>query len=127
MKTQKSKILIVDDDPYIRQLVSVNIESAGYETAVVTSGKEALDEIQRNPPDLMILDVMMPELDGWEICKIIRDNCNLKNLKIVILTAKDAEKDKMIGKHILGADEYITKPFDIDALLFTIRNLLKKE
>lgn len=127
MKSQKIKILIVDDDPYIRQLVSVNVETAGYETASVGGGKEALDIINKNPPDLMILDVMMPEMDGWEICKIVRDNPKFENLKIVMLTAKDAQRDKMIGKHILNADEYITKPFEIDDLLSALTKLLEKK
>jgi len=118
------KILIIDDDPNIRTLLSLNIGAAGYTATTAENGKKGLEMIMSDTPDLLVLDIMMPQMDGWEICKIIKDNSELSSIKILMLTAKDAQRDKMIGKHILKADDYITKPFDISVLLASIEKLL---
>jgi DNA-binding response OmpR family regulator len=120
-----NRICIIDDDANIRELLSLNIAAAGYAVTLAGNGRDGLDLIMNEPPDLILLDVMMPEIDGWEICKIVRDHSELKGMKIIMLTAKDAARDKMIGKEILKADEYITKPFDVGILLATIEKLLK--
>jgi len=117
-------ILIIDDDANIRELLNVNLQAKGYSVLTAENGRAGLDMIRRRPPDLVILDVMMPEADGWEVCKTIRDNPDLHALKILMLTAKGSDKDRMIGKDVLGADEYMAKPFDIDALLITVAELL---
>ena len=118
------RIVVVDDDSSIRELLEVNLRYKGYEVTSAADGKEALSVLKSAPPDLVILDVMMPEIDGWELCKIIRDDHQFKNTKIVMLTAKGQDKDKMIGKEILKADEYITKPFDMGGLMMTIQTML---
>ena len=117
-------ILIVDDDPNIRELLSVNLMSAGYAVVEASDGREAIGKMQDSPPDLIVLDIMMPEIDGWEFCKFVRDDPLLEKIKIIMLTARGTEKDKLIGREIFKADEYMTKPFDIDHLKNTIGRLL---
>jgi DNA-binding response OmpR family regulator len=116
-------ILIVDDDPNVRELVRVNCAARGFDVLIAGDGVEALRVVEQRTPELIILDVMMPEMDGWEVCKQIRDRYQ-DSIRIVMLTAKDTARDKIIGKNILKADEYITKPFDIDELLATVTRLL---
>jgi two-component system response regulator VicR len=119
-----AKIAIIDDDPNIRELLYVNLQRRGYKAISEGDSTKSLEIIEEHMPDLVILDVMMPEIDGWELCKIIRDNYKFAHIKIVMLTAKSTAKDKMIGKEILKADEYITKPFDMGQLIQTVKRLL---
>jgi DNA-binding response OmpR family regulator len=121
---EKKKILVVDDDSNIRELITVNLMTAGYEVIDAENGRKAVEVLNVQNPDLIVLDIMMPEVDGWEVCKFVRDNPALAHIKIIMLTAKGSEKDKMIGREIFEADEYLTKPFDIDELKLTIRKLL---
>jgi len=120
------KIVVVDDDYSIRELLEVNLKYYGYEVRTAGDGMAALGVLKETLPDLVILDVIMPELDGWELCKIIRDDHEFENTKIVMLTAKGHDKDRMIGKEILKADEYITKPFDMGKLINTVKELLNE-
>jgi DNA-binding response OmpR family regulator len=121
---QAASILIIDDDANIRELLNVNLQAHGYSVKTAENGLAGLEMVRKNPPDLIILDVMMPETDGWEVCKVIRDNPELKKLKVLMLTAKGSDKDRMLGKAVFGADEYMSKPFDIDRLLNTVAELL---
>lgn len=120
----RRKIIIVDDDPVILELVQINLKFRGYDVTPVQNGNEALDKIAEIMPDLIVLDVMMPDIDGWEILKVIKDFYADSNMKVIMLTAKSSEKDKMIGRSILKADEYITKPFNIEDLLKSVRKHL---
>ena len=122
--TTKKRILIVDDDPHISELVYVNLDAAGYNLDRASNGHEAIDRIAAAHPDLIILDVMMPEMDGWELCKTIRDDPECRDIRIVMLTARDSDRDKMIGKGVFGVDEYLTKPFELCELLEICRRLL---
>jgi DNA-binding response OmpR family regulator len=117
-------IMIVDDDANIRELLSVNLKAAGYRVVLAADGAIALHLVKEARPSAIILDIMMPQMDGWELCKLIRDDPDLMAVKIIMLTAKDSQRDKMIGKFILKADAYITKPFEIETLLITIARLL---
>ena len=117
-------VLVVDDDPNIRELLQVNLTAAGYAVAAATNGHEAVSAAEIRRPDLIILDIMMPGMDGWEVCKFIRDDPRFGNTRILMLTAKGTEKDRMIGRAIFKADEYMVKPFDIDMLLKVIEKLL---
>jgi DNA-binding response OmpR family regulator len=116
-------ILIVDDDPNVRELIRVNLAAHAYDVLAAADGSEAVRAVEQKVPELIILDVMMPEMDGWEVCKLVRDKYQ-DAIKIIMLTAKDTARDKIIGKNILKADEYLTKPFDIDDLLATVHRLL---
>ena len=117
-------VVVIDDDPVIREIVSFNLKLRGFAAYSFSNGIEALKAIESIKPDLVILDVIMPDMDGWEICKILRDTD--ETLKILMLTALDTDRDKMIGRSILHADEYMTKPFDLDELIESVKRLVEK-
>jgi DNA-binding response OmpR family regulator len=119
------KILVIDDDASIRTLLTVNLSAEGYEVVTAAGGTEGLACLTRESFGLVILDITMPEKDGWEVCKAIRDNDSQQPQRIVMLTARDTPRDKMIGKTLLGADEYLTKPFEIENLLETVATYVK--
>jgi DNA-binding response OmpR family regulator len=119
-----TKILIVDDDANIRELLRVNLSAAGYRIRTADNGAEAMGMISREPPDLLILDIMMPEMDGWEVCKAVKDDPATEGIRTLILTAKGTDRDRMIGKAVFRADEYMAKPFDVDELLAVVARLL---
>ena len=119
-----STILIVDDDQNIRELISVNLRSTGYCVLTAADGMEAMEMLKGDAPDVVILDIMMPDIDGWELCKWIRDEPRLEDVKILMLTAKGTDRDKLIGREIFKADEYMTKPFDIGLLQQTVSRML---
>ncbi len=117
------KVLIVDDEPDALELVKLVLESAGFETTLAMSGMEALDKIDASKPDLVLLDIMMPDMDGWDVFRKIKE----KNpeIPVAILTAKAQNIDKLLGLHVLKADDYITKPFGKNELISKVRKLLK--
>ena len=117
------KILIVDDEPNIIIALEFLLQKAGYALSKAYSGQGALDILANDLPDLVILDVMMPELTGFEVAAQIRSNPQMAHLKIVFLTAKGTERDKMTG-YATGADYYIVKPFDNDLFLSTVKEIL---
>jgi len=121
----KTRIYIVEDDPDIAELLDFNLQSSGYETKSEPNGKKAYDMIMKDPPDLLILDLNLPELSGIQICKFLRENARTKNLPVIMLTAKAQETDKVIGLNI-GADDYITKPFSVKELIARIKALLRR-
>ena len=122
----KEQILIVDDEPDTAELLRYNLEKASYHTLVVHNGKDAIDAVQRRAPDLVLLDVMMPELNGWEVCRIIRGSAKGTSIPIIMLTALSDDDSRVKGLD-LGADDYITKPFSIRELLLKIRNHLGRQ
>lgn len=115
-------ILIVDDEEVITSALAVLFQSASYETAVVHSGTETLKQLSATRPDLIVLDVMMPDLDGYEVCRQIRQQADY--IPILMLTAKDESWEKVIGLE-LGADVYLTKPFESGELLAQVKALLR--
>ena len=113
------KILIVDDEPHIRLLLEQTLEELedeGVELLTATNGEEALEMIQEEQPQLVFLDVMMPKLNGFEVCQTVKHELNLAGIYIIMLTAKGQEFDKQKGAEV-GADLYMTKPFDPDEIL----------
>jgi two-component system, OmpR family, alkaline phosphatase synthesis response regulator PhoP len=117
------KILIVDDDPGIVVALQFLMEVQGYGVITAESGEIALEMIYENKPDLVLLDIMLPGIDGWEICKIVRLNPEYQHIKIIFLTAKSSEVD--IAKGLaLGGDAYITKPFINDELVAMVKEHL---
>ncbi|HEX2958249.1 MAG TPA: response regulator [Chitinispirillaceae bacterium] len=120
----KVTILIIDDDAGIRESLSLIIKTMGFTVKAVDNGFDALTLFSQQKFDLVVLDVIMPEMDGWEVLKYIRDDPLLQSTKVMLLTAKSTEKDRLIGKKILKADEYISKPFDLNEFKDTIRKLL---
>lgn len=120
------KIMLVEDDPMIQEFVIYNLEREGYKVILVDDGKKALDMLKTEKPDILILDVMLPGLDGFEICKTIRGEMKNTNLPIIMLSARNDLADKIVGLE-LGADDYITKPFSPRELLARIRARLREE
>ncbi|MBT8484755.1 MAG: response regulator transcription factor [Phycisphaerales bacterium] len=121
----KERVLIVEDEPEIAELIRINVERAGFETAWAVSGRRALDEIGRERPDVVLLDLMLPDGDGLEVCRRLRSDPPTKDLPIVIVSAKGEEPDIVAGIE-LGADDYVTKPFSPRVLIARIRNVLRR-
>jgi diguanylate cyclase (GGDEF)-like protein len=118
-------ILVVDDDPDIARFVEVNLRSAGYDVSVASDGEEALDKASTLRPDLVLLDVMMPRIDGFEVAQRLRRNPQTSNTSIIMLTAKALSTDKVLGL-TAGADDYIIKPFDPIELLARVKGTLRR-
>lgn len=119
-------VLIVDDESYIVKSLSFVMKNAGFETCSAGDGEEALQKLDEMVPDLVILDVMMPKLDGFEVCKAIRANPAWSSIKIIMLTAKgrDTEREKGLA---LGADDYLTKPFSTRDILKRVQEMMNEE
>jgi two-component system phosphate regulon response regulator PhoB len=124
MATRKH-ILIVDDERDLCELLSYNLGRAGYETAVVHTGRAALEAVSARTPDLVILDVMLPELSGTEVASRIRTNPATASLPILMLTAKTEEVDQIVGLTV-GADDYVTKPFSVKVLTARVEAILRR-
>ena len=123
---RKKEILIVEDEDDIRELVRYNLAKEGFEVRPVSTGEEALEEIEKHPPDLVILDLMLPGVDGLEVCRTLKLNPKTKDIPIAMLTAKGEEADIVTGLE-LGADDYITKPFSPRVLLARVRAVLRRK
>lgn len=121
----KNRILAVDDEEDIVELVRYNLEREGYETLSAFSGKEALEIISKKRPDLIVLDLMLPDIDGLEITRRLKRDDNLKDIPIVMLTAKGEEADVVVGLE-LGADDYIVKPFSPRILVARVRSVIRR-
>src|ERR1041385_2811449 len=121
----KTKILVVDDEPEAVELVEFNLKQAGFTVFTAADGAEALSKARTTPPDLIVLDLMLPEIGGLEVCKILRRDPATAGLPIIMLTAKAAEIDRVVGLEI-GADDYITKPFSPRELILRIQKLLQR-
>jgi len=118
------KILVVDDEESIRLLVSTTLEDEEFEIVEASDGKEALERVKEGKPDLILLDVMMPEINGLEVCRRLKGDPETKDIYIIMLTAKGQELDKEKGKEV-GADEYFTKPFSPLAMIEKVNEVLR--
>jgi len=119
------KILVVDDEKDILDLVNYNLQKEGYRVTLVSSGEQAVEEVRKNPQDLILLDLMLPGIDGLEVCRKLKYDEKTKDIPIIMLTAKGEESDIVIGLE-LGAEDYITKPFNTKVLIARIRNILRR-
>ena len=117
------RVLVVDDEPNIVMSLEFLMRRAGFEVAVARNGREALDALEGSPPDLLLLDVMMPEFDGYEVCERIRARPEWSGTKIVMLTARGREVERERGL-ALGADAYVTKPFSTRELVDQVKGML---
>src|SRR5271156_5960914 len=117
------KVLVVDDEPNIRELVEVALKFHGCAVAVSASGKDALHQAETYEPDLMILDVMLPDMDGFEVCRTLRSDGN--DVPVIFLTARDTTSDTIRGL-TLGGDDFVTKPFSVEALVARVRAVLRR-
>jgi DNA-binding response OmpR family regulator len=118
------KILIVDDEPSIIVALQFLMEQNGYETLVAFSGEEAMETVARHRPDLILLDIMLPVVDGFEVCQRVREKAEWKDIRIVLVTALDRESNVAKGL-ALGADAYVTKPFANADLIAKVKELLE--
>jgi two-component system phosphate regulon response regulator PhoB len=121
----KQKILVVDDEPEAVELLEFNLKQAGYVVTTAEDGAEALKKARTQSPDLIVLDVMLPEMDGFEICKALRLDSATRRMPILMLTAKAGEIDRVLGLE-LGADDYLTKPYSPRELLLRIKKILAR-
>src|SRR5579872_7042861 len=118
------RILVVDDEPDAIELIKFNLKAAGYEVVTAADGEEALKKARALLPNLILLDLMLPEVDGLEVCKILRRDARVSAIPIIMLTAKAAEIDRVLGLE-LGADDYVTKPFSPRELVLRVKRLLR--
>jgi two-component system alkaline phosphatase synthesis response regulator PhoP len=118
-------IAIIEDEPNIVELVKYNLDREGYRTIAAVNGKKGLDMVRQELPDLVILDLMLPDLDGISICKQLRSEPQTKGIPIIILTAKSEEADRVLGLE-MGADDYVTKPFSPRELVARVRAVLRR-
>jgi len=119
------RILIVDDEVDLVETVRFPLELEGFDVLVSYNGEDALSQARKEKPDLIILDLMLPKLDGYKVCRLLKFDERYKHIPILMLTAKTQEKDKALGMET-GADEYITKPFEMDALMEKVKTYLSK-
>jgi DNA-binding response OmpR family regulator len=120
----KPKILVVDDEPDLQELLEVNFSAAGFNVMLACNGAEALRKAQEKEPDLILLDVVLPGMDGLEVCRCLRQNAETSSIPILMLTARANEIDRVLGLE-LGADDYVTKPFSVREVVLRVKNLLR--
>jgi DNA-binding response OmpR family regulator len=122
MSAKKTTVLTADDDPQLLRLVMRNLQLEGYEVLVASDGQQALEQIETHQPDLVLLDVMMPRMDGFTVCQRVRE---FSSVPILLVTARGQDQDKIRGLD-LGADDYLTKPFSVEELLARVRAVLRR-
>jgi DNA-binding response OmpR family regulator len=120
-----TRVLVVEDDPDIAELVSRYLDKAGYVSSRVASGREALEAVRSKAPDLIVLDVMLPQIDGLEVCRLLRANDSTSAIPIIMLTARAEESERIVGLEV-GADDYLAKPFSPNELIARVRALLRR-
>lgn len=121
----KGRVLIIEDDRSLADVLSYNLRQSGFEVLVAFDGQDGLTQAQLKSPDLVILDVMLPVVDGHEVCRRLRADPAAKDMRIVMLTAKSDESDELIG-FTLGADDYVTKPFSVKVLLERVKAMFRR-
>ncbi len=121
---KKTRILLVDDEPDLVQMVSVRLTASGYEVIPAYDGQQALDQVKQVKPELIILDLMLPKLDGYKVCRLLKFDERTKSIPVLIFTARAQVEDVTLATEC-GADAYLTKPFEAKALLGKIQELLE--
>ncbi|MGA2775033.1 MAG: response regulator [Candidatus Omnitrophota bacterium] len=121
----KKRILLVEDELEMVRAMQIRLEQAGYEVLSTGDGKEALDKAKKESPDLVILDLMLPKMDGYKVCGLLKADARYNRIPVIMATARAQESDEKLGFEV-GADAYITKPFQYEILLAKIKELLKE-
>ncbi len=119
----KRKILVVDDEPEVTKAVKTGLESYGYEVSIAYDGREGLDKIHRDSPDLVILDLMLPEISGYKVCRLLKYDKRYSRIPVIMFSARADRTGQQLAKEV-GADVWITKPFNVSTMAQTIENLL---
>ena len=125
MDATKRKILVVDDEPDLVAIVKMRLQANNYEVLTACDGQEGLDKARKENPDLIILDLMLPKMDGYKVCGLLKKDARYSKIPIILFTARAQESDRTLGEEV-GADAYITKPFEPQLLLAKIKELLKE-
>ncbi|MFH1783762.1 MAG: response regulator [bacterium] len=120
-----TKILVADDSPFVLEIVETVLKSEGFEVVTASDGAEAWEKVQNEKPDVIVCDVVMPKMNGYEICQKVKESEELKNIPVLILTTKAQDKDVKLAQ-VSGADLYMTKPFDPDELADKVRRFFEK-
>lgn len=121
--TSRSKILLVDDEPGLGMMISIQLKAAGYEVTVATDGQQALDQVKLSNPDLIILDLMLPKIDGYKVCRLLKFDERYRKIPVLVSSARSQAADIQLAKEC-GADDYLTKPFEPQVLLKKLEELL---
>ena len=121
----KSRILLVDDEPDILETVSFMLQSRNYQVSTASGGQESLEKVKSEQPDLILLDIMMPDIDGYEVCMKLKSDENTRDIPVIMLTAK-GESEAVLKSHSIGADDYVVKPFSLPTLLSKLKKFLGK-
>jgi two-component system alkaline phosphatase synthesis response regulator PhoP len=121
----KENILVVEDEEDIQELIAYNLNKEGYRVTAVDSGEDAMAEVAKQPPDLILLDLMLPGTDGLEVCRMLRGDTATRDIPIIMVTAKGEEADVVVGLE-LGADDYVTKPFSPKVMIARVRAVLRR-
>lgn len=119
------KILIIEDDEHIQELLRFNLQTNGYDVIMASDGLQGLEMAKENQPDMILLDLMLPKMDGLDVCRAVKSDAQMMTIPIIMLTAKGSETDKVLGLE-LGADDYLTKPFSIRELMARIKAVLRR-
>lgn len=125
LRNAMATILVVEDEDTVKETLAYNLEQEGYQVLTAEDGEEALSIIRRYRPDLVLLDIMLPKLDGLTVCRIVRKDNEISHTPIIMLTARGTQGDKMVGLDS-GADDYITKPFDLGEMLARVRAVMRR-
>ncbi len=123
----KRRVLCIEDEPEMIDLIRLILERKGFEVMGAVGGQEGLDTVRREKPDLVLLDLMMPDVDGWEVYRQMKADDELKSIPVVVVTAKAQSIDKVLGLHIAKVDDYVTKPFGPTDLLDSVDRVLKNQ
>ena len=126
MSDQNKRVLCIEDDQGMIDLVKLILSRKGYQVVGATGGRDGLEEMERQQPDLVLLDLMMPDMDGWEVYQQMKANELLKNIPVIIVTAKAQSIDKVLGLHIAKVDDYLTKPFGPQELLDSVERVIDR-
>jgi DNA-binding response OmpR family regulator len=124
---QKKTILCIEDEPEMIDLIRLILNRKGFDVTGAANGMEGLDKIRKNIPDLILLDLMMPDMDGWEVYQQIKADEKTKNIPVIVVTAKAQSIDKVLGIHIAKVDDYIAKPFSPQDLSASVERVLNKQ
>ena len=124
MNTEIKNILCIEDEPDMIDLIRLILNRHGFDVQGANGGQEGLDKVKKNPPDLVLLDLMMPDIDGWEVYQQIKADEKTKHIPVIIVTAKAQSVDKVLGLHVAKVDDYISKPFSPQALLESVQKVL---
>lgn len=126
MNTNKH-ILCIEDEPEMIDLIRLILSRRGFEVEGAAGGKEGLEKVRQNPPDLVLLDLMMPDMDGWEVYQQMKAGEKTRNIPVIVVTAKTQSIDKVLGLHIAKVDDYISKPFSPQELLNSVDKVLSQK